>query len=118
MSFEGAVVLVTGGAGGLGAATVRQLHGAGAAHQAGAAAELHHRQALLSRDVQNSRETLDVRRLRGYRSFQDRSGYVEPPGTHRQRRLALVRREVARLGARRHGKRQRQKKGQRAPNHV
>jgi NAD(P)-dependent dehydrogenase (short-subunit alcohol dehydrogenase family) len=31
VSFEGAVVLVTGGAGGLGAATVRQLHGAGAA---------------------------------------------------------------------------------------
>lgn len=31
MSFEGSVVLVTGGAGGLGAATVRQLHGAGAA---------------------------------------------------------------------------------------
>ncbi|MGI5217867.1 SDR family NAD(P)-dependent oxidoreductase [Nocardia sp. CA-290969] len=31
MSFEGEVVLVTGGAGGLGAATVRRLHGAGAA---------------------------------------------------------------------------------------
>ena len=31
MSFEGDVVLVTGGAGGLGAATVRKLHGAGAA---------------------------------------------------------------------------------------
>lgn len=31
MSFEGTVVLVTGGAGGLGAATVRELHGAGAA---------------------------------------------------------------------------------------
>ncbi|HZQ31030.1 MAG TPA: SDR family NAD(P)-dependent oxidoreductase, partial [Mycobacterium sp.] len=31
MSFEGDVVLVTGGAGGLGAATVRTLHGAGAA---------------------------------------------------------------------------------------
>lgn len=31
MSFEGNVVLVTGGAGGLGAATVRRLHGAGAA---------------------------------------------------------------------------------------
>jgi NAD(P)-dependent dehydrogenase (short-subunit alcohol dehydrogenase family) len=31
VSFEGEVVLVTGGAGGLGAATVRRLHGAGAA---------------------------------------------------------------------------------------
>lgn len=31
MSFEGDVVLVTGGAGGLGAATVRRLHAAGAA---------------------------------------------------------------------------------------
>jgi NAD(P)-dependent dehydrogenase (short-subunit alcohol dehydrogenase family) len=31
VSFEGEVVLVTGGAGGLGAATVRKLHGAGAA---------------------------------------------------------------------------------------
>ena len=31
MSFEGEVVLVTGGAGGLGAASVRRLHGAGAA---------------------------------------------------------------------------------------
>lgn len=31
MSFEGEVVLVTGGAGGLGDATVRRLHGAGAA---------------------------------------------------------------------------------------
>ncbi len=31
MPFEGDVVLVTGGAGGLGAATVRGLHGAGAA---------------------------------------------------------------------------------------
>ncbi|MBY8857500.1 SDR family NAD(P)-dependent oxidoreductase [Nocardia sp. CA2R105] len=31
MSFEGEVVVVTGGAGGLGAATVRRLHGAGAA---------------------------------------------------------------------------------------
>ncbi|WP_067901604.1 SDR family NAD(P)-dependent oxidoreductase [Nocardia vaccinii] len=31
MSFEGEVVLVTGGAGGLGAAAVRRLHGAGAA---------------------------------------------------------------------------------------
>ena len=31
MSFEGDVVLVTGGAGGLGEATVRMLHGAGAA---------------------------------------------------------------------------------------
>ncbi|CAM2800325.1 SDR family NAD(P)-dependent oxidoreductase [Skermania piniformis] len=31
MAFEGDVVLVTGGAGGLGAATVRRLHGAGAA---------------------------------------------------------------------------------------
>jgi NAD(P)-dependent dehydrogenase (short-subunit alcohol dehydrogenase family) len=31
VSFEGDVVLVTGGAGGLGAATVRKLHGAGAA---------------------------------------------------------------------------------------
>lgn len=31
MSLEGSVVLVTGGAGGLGAATVRELHGAGAA---------------------------------------------------------------------------------------
>jgi NAD(P)-dependent dehydrogenase (short-subunit alcohol dehydrogenase family) len=31
VSFEGDVVLVTGGAGGLGAATVRRLHGAGAA---------------------------------------------------------------------------------------
>ena len=31
MSFEGEVVLVTGGAGGLGAATVRRLHAAGAA---------------------------------------------------------------------------------------
>jgi NAD(P)-dependent dehydrogenase (short-subunit alcohol dehydrogenase family) len=31
VSFEGSVVLITGGAGGLGAATVRQLHGAGAA---------------------------------------------------------------------------------------
>lgn len=30
MSFEGSVVLVTGGTGGLGAATVRQLHSAGA----------------------------------------------------------------------------------------
>lgn len=29
MSFEGEVVLVTGGAGGLGAATVRRLHAAG-----------------------------------------------------------------------------------------
>lgn len=31
MSFEGEVVLVTGGAGGLGDATVRRLHQAGAA---------------------------------------------------------------------------------------
>ena len=60
MSFEGDVVLVTGGVGGLGAATVRQLHAAGAAaviadvaddKGAALAAELGNKAAYVHTDV-------------------------------------------------------------------